>query len=185
MAGDGDRVGQPRRHLCDARQQCPRTLVRRGAAQGEHRLALGIHQLDAQPLGRLLHQHLARQVGQRGVGGDGVADLLGRLIEGLALAPRQPPRGGSGPAWAPGGVATTRRGSSASSRASGPSRRGIGRAGVSVSSSSMSITTGTWPGWMVVAPVVEVTLPLSLGVCPPKGWPEPETERASRLVGEK
>jgi hypothetical protein len=86
VPGDRDRVGQPRRHLRDAGDQGPRALIRPGAAEGEHRLPLGVDQLDAQTFRHLLDQQLAAEVGERGIRGDHAADLRGRAFEGLSLS---------------------------------------------------------------------------------------------------
>jgi len=75
VTGDGDTVGQLFDHVGDRHQQSARALVRPCVARIEHRAALLIDDLDAQAFGRLLHDDVARELGD-------VRHVLHRLADG-------------------------------------------------------------------------------------------------------
>ena len=62
-------------------------VVKRGGAGAEHRGAFGVEQLDAEAFRRDVDHQLLGDVGERRVGGDGLADLAGGLLELAPFAP--------------------------------------------------------------------------------------------------
>ena len=85
IASDRDILRQFSQHRGHLLEQQPGLFIRLRRPEGEHRLAVSVADLDAQPIGRCVDHQLTGQLLQLWIVVHHVADLLCRLLERLAF----------------------------------------------------------------------------------------------------